>query len=207
MGPHATEFIDSRQTGRVARGLVILFLGLMTCGCSTDDIASADVPADRAREAADLLQQFWQRYSQCARYSDRARVHLEYGETDERTSETSELTVHFERPSHLSLQIQRGINRLQLVSNGDRLWVAIEDPLTDNLQGQVVQRPAPQTLTVDEIYAATELVDPMRPQEMLSVLLGLPLDLQRSQLGLLMSSAAWKQLVEQHHRANPQQQS
>ena len=196
MTRYSTESADRWQAGRIALGLVMLCLGLSICGCSTQDLASADAPADRVRDATELLQQLGRRYAQCARYSDRTQLHLEYGEAAERTRETSELTVHFQRPSRLSLQIQRGINRLQLVSDGEKLWVAIEDPLTHNLQGQVVQRPAPQTLTVDEIYAATELVDPMRPQEMLSVLLGLPLDLQRSQLGLLMGSAAWQQLLK-----------
>ncbi len=170
-------------------------LSLSTLGCSSNEAISADVADPVGSKAAARLQQLMQRYAKASRYSDRARVHLEYGEAGQRTSEISEIQTDYERPNRLSLQIQRGINRLQLVSNGKTLWVAIEDPLTNNLQGQVVHRPAPSQLSVDEVYAATELVDPMRPQEMLSVLLGLPLDLQRSPLGLLMGSGAWRSLL------------
>ena len=196
-----TEFFSGgtrsgRPRGRrTTGGVMVLWLALLACGCSSNDAASV---ATTASDTADPRgpAAVGRALPPVLPLRRSGRVHLEYGPEAQRTSETSTLTVHFERPARIALHIERGINRLQLVSNSQTLWVGIEDPLTKNLRGQVVQRPAPPQLTVREIYAATELVDPIRPQEMLSVLLGLPLDLERSQLGLLLGSDIWRQVLE-----------
>lgn len=188
---------SNRRRDRCTTGVALLLgITLLACGCSSHGTNSADTPATPTADPRESLRQLAQRYRQCTRYSDRALVHLEYGQGAQRASETSTLTVQFERPARMALQIERGINRLQLVSNGQSLWVGLADPLTQNMKGQIVQRPAPAQWTTGEIYAATELVDPLRPQEMLSVLLGLPLDLERSQLGLLLGSEVWQLLLE-----------
>ncbi len=186
-----------RPTVSVLRCLLVAGLAIASAGCSSDEAISADAASGVPGDVALSLRQMERQYARCSRYSDRARVHLEYDLGGQRRSETSDLQLDFQRPNRLSLQIHRGINRLRMVSDGRTMWVALEDPLTKNMRGQIVRRIASPTLTVDEVYAATELVDPMRPQEMLSVLLGLPLDLQRSPLGLLTASAAWQQLLKE----------
>lgn len=144
---------------------------------------------------AQLLRTVLDHYRTASFYRDQASVLFEYDTPRGPIRQHTRLALAYLAPHSLRLVIQREANEFHLSSDGKQTWAWVRDSQSDNLRHQVVQRPAPSRWTVSELYAATELADPARPDQMLSLLMGLPLPLQYSPCGLVCGDSVWEALL------------
>jgi hypothetical protein len=144
----------------------------------------------------ELLRQVFAVYGGTATYRDRSTLVLRYKVAQQEIIEQTAVAIHFVRPNRMRLELQRADTTLQVVADGKHLWASVHDPSTENLRHQVAKRPAPERLAVSELYAVTEVLDPANPAQMLSLLLGMPINLQVSQLGWLWADPAVAALVK-----------
>jgi len=87
-------------------------------------------------------------YGQAFSYTDRGVVRLRYRLDGHWVQDEGKLAVTFARPNKLSLKAYQ----LALVSDGQRMHASIVDESTANFEGQVMARPTPQSLTLDDLY-------------------------------------------------------
>ncbi len=193
MNAHLTRVRSApkKRVGRLIRW--ILIVAPIFPGCSEPP---TPVRSDDSADAKQELQTIFAHYQECQAYSDQATIALRYQQGSQRTVDNARIETRFVRPNQIDMKIMRGVNSLQLHSDGEILWTQIIDPTTHNLDGQVIQMPAPAVLTPTEIYAATELVNPALPNEAMSALFGMPLNLEISQLGLLLRGELFPQLAK-----------
>ena len=139
-------------------------------------------------------------YRQTSDYSDKAVITLSYQIDDGRVENAvTTLKSTFSRPNHIRLELASEDNQVHIVSNGRQLAARIIDPTTNNFDGQHVIKPAPSSLSVDDLYAAAELVDPQHPEGMLSALLGSPVGLDQTPLSLALGQSRLADVLDQAH--------
>src|SRR5690606_13460668 len=90
----------------------------------------------------------------------------------------------FQRPDHLRLKVAQGENEILVAAEGQRVMAAVIDTASENFDGQMVEYRAPQKVRVEDLYRATECLDPQTPGELASLLLSLPVRLDATPLGL-----------------------
>ena len=193
------RLFSSRHPMRLGRRsvwaiLAVGFLAVLSAGCrpggrppkQTDD--STGDPETTARE---VVERMAKAYQQCLTYSDRAVVDLQYKVQGRTIHDRATLAITFDRSGPMALEVSRGDYRVSVAGDGTTLNARIEHPDTNDFDLQVVERPAPEKLTLAALYSATELVDPVGSSEMVSALLGTPVRLELSQLGLLLEDASW----------------
>ena len=192
MHAHLTRILPAQknQPRALIRWIFIVAPIFAGCGETPTPVRSTGSP-----NAKQELQRIFARYQECKAYSDRATIALRYQQGNHRTVDNARIETRFVRPNKIDMKIMRGVNSLELHSDSTSLWTQIIDPTTNNLDGQVIRMPAPATLTATQIYAATELVNPALPNEAMSALFGMPLNLEISQLGLLMNGEFFPQLA------------
>ena len=176
-------------------------LALILVGCRPNDAPvapkkDAGTQSELQAGAKSELQELVARYRKLDRYADQATISLSYRADNRNVRDSATITTRFARPNQIDLDIKRGINALTLQSDGKQIWTQIIDPTTDNLYGQVIQNLAPEKLTPAGIYSATELVNPESPNAAVSALFGMPLNLELSQLGLLLNGEIFPQLID-----------
>lgn len=163
---------------------------------TTRDGEAAETRTDlRSDSPAALLRRVLDHYRTAESYRDQARVRLEYDSPQGPIRQDTRLATAYLAPHSLRVMIQREENEFHLSSDGKQTWAWVRDSQSDNLRHQVVQRTAPPRWTVSELYAATELADPASPDQMLSLLMGLPLPLEYSPCGLIFGDSAWEELL------------
>ncbi len=188
----AGEFADEpRRQRRLALATCLILIG---CQRSGPPPRTAE-PTPATEPPRDLVVRVLDRYRATPVYRDEGIVRLQYGTPSGPVVEETRLAIQLVRPGQLRLELQRDDNFLRLIADGSRLWSQVLDPLTANLRQQVVLRPQPPELGVNELYAATEMVDPANPHEMISLLLSLPFHLQISPLGALLGGSGLSDLV------------
>ncbi len=196
--------------GSLLASVVLLALGYWVL---RDPNATA-TPANRTSavngQQADLLmQEMAAAYQNLNSYADRTQMEFRVRDGDGWLKESAELALTYERPQRLRLVAKRpaaGIS-ISFVTNGEEMVASIVDPTTADFDGQVVQRSAPRRLTVASLYSGTEYADLSRPNELFSLLMTLPAQLQLSPLAFLLekdalaiflsSARAMKQLPDQ----------
>ncbi len=177
------------KTDRTLLGLLIL----LPAGCSKTapttpnesanaPPAAADVTAlpSKNKHAADwtaneILQQLLARYRQAKTYRDNAVVRLSFRRVNQPFSEEVPAAVGFERPNKLSVVAYQAT----IKCNGKDLKARIDDPPSNNLDGQVVVRPAPAQLKLADLADDRLLYD----------ILGSRLGRQPIQLELLLENS------------------
>lgn len=124
-------------------------------------LSSAPRPASTSADAAqqlapqEIVHRAIETYRQALGYSDRGIVRLSYKEQGQRLEDTAPLEVEYAMPNRLRVRAYQA----EIVSDGKEVLARIEDALTNNLDGQIVRRPAPKKLTLDDLYADTVLHD------------------------------------------------
>ncbi|MDX1947805.1 MAG: hypothetical protein SFU86_20575 [Pirellulaceae bacterium] len=113
---------------------------------------------DRALDqlsASEILQRLLATYRAASSYADRGVVQLEFRQNGELTGDQQRSEVQFVRPNKLA------ISALQTTvkSDGQRLVAVIEDTETANLDGQVLDRPAPAQLQLTDLAGDPILYD------------------------------------------------
>lgn len=143
------------------------------------------------------------RYRAANSYEDRCTLHLQYMTAEGPRHDQTQLAIAHRRPDRLRIDITRGDSRLHILGDGKQARAWVDDPATTDMGHEVVQRPAPATWSIPELYSLTETLDPRQPQQMISLLLGLPLHLQATHLGLLLNDPYWQALLADPRRFEP----
>ncbi len=151
---------------------------------------SAATPRAASSAVASLLD----RYRSTTHYEDRCELHLRYSAQEGPRHDRTQLAMVRRGTHHLRIDITRDDSRLHILGDGTHAQAWVDDPATADMSHEVVRRPAPQTWSVSELYSTTETLDPRRPQQMISLLLGLPVHLQATHLGLLLNDPYWQSL-------------
>lgn len=92
-------------------------------------------------------------YQEAKTYEDRATVQVSYKRDGKLEKDEARLAVRFERPNRVNLNVYQ----LELVSNGKEWRAYINDPPSNDLDGQVVARPAPAELALSDLIADDEM--------------------------------------------------
>jgi len=127
-----------------------LFVALAVCGCigCTQDPGPSDEPIPAEVSADEILEEMIRTYEQASSYTDRGVVRLRYKLDGHWVQDEGKLAVTFARPNKLHARAYQ----LTLTSDGRQMHAAIADASTENFDGQVVSRPAPRLLTLDDLY-------------------------------------------------------
>ena len=111
----------------------------------TADSVSTKSPADWT--ANEILKRLLATYRQAKTYRDQAVVRLAFRQNGQALSQEQPNAVAFERPDKLSLVAFQAT----LKSDGKELKAKIEDAASKNVDGQVVVRPAPKPLKLNDL--------------------------------------------------------
>lgn len=152
----------------------------------------SDTPAAAVRDYQSRLLDV---YTKLDAYRDRTVMKVTYRFDDGRTEvNTTTIDTQFARPNRLRLSVASEDNRVTIVSDGEKTEARIIDPVTQNFDGQVVLQSTNSKLTLNDIYRATELVDPLSPDERVSALMGTPTGLDMIPLGLVLGEGRLAEL-------------
>jgi len=190
--------------------LLLAFAG----GCGQDTSARPDPPGSPATGSppapAFQIASLLERFRTADYYEDRCVLHLRYVAAEGPRHDQTRLAIAHRRPgltrsgptvpASLRIDITRDDSRLHLLGDGSRARAWVDDPSSQNMGQEVVQRPAPTAWNIAELYSLTETLDPRRPQQMISLLLGLPVHLQATHLGLLLNDPWWQALLADPRR-------
>jgi hypothetical protein len=116
--------------------------------------------ANTGLTANEILAKLLATYRGAATYQDQGTIKLEFSQRGERSGDQQACSVQFVRPNKLALHAFQATVKC----NGRDLLAAIEDPLTANLDGQVLARSAPQTLKLADLASDPLLYDLLSSQ-------------------------------------------
>ena len=131
-----------------------------------------------AAEADALLRKVAETYRKAQTYRDRAEIELSYTDGDERFRDRGSMAVAFARPNRIRVDAYQAV----VVCDGKRLRALVRDPGTKNLDGQILDRPAPNPLGLGEL-----LIDPLLVDQMTNAVLSSEAGRQPLQLDLLLA--------------------
>lgn len=95
----------------------------------------------------ELLQQLLAAYRNATTYQDQAVVKLQFRRSGEQAAYAWPAAVAFERPNKVALNVYQATVR----SDGQQFKAAIADPESNNVDGQIVVRKAPEKLQLTEL--------------------------------------------------------
>jgi outer membrane lipoprotein-sorting protein len=156
----------------------LALLGVLT-GCNR---AAPTKTVVTPKSASEHLEELVRIYREAATYQDQAVVRLNYRRDGRVYQDEAPLSVAWSRPNRLHVRAYQAA----LVCDGETLIARINDPATNNFDGQVVQRPCPERLAVPDVYQDDQILNVAFRQG----LVGYP-----PQMELLLSKAAIKELM------------
>jgi thiol-disulfide isomerase/thioredoxin len=153
--------------GRLLRdclAMTCLVLGLTCVGCgrsqsppgdatkkpdqkasATDEPTPQGAVVDRAPATAEgVLKRMVAAYKKASSYADAGTIRMVIEQGEGKVDESADFSLTLVRPNKLRMQVYQAL----VVCDGQQLHAAIED-----LPGQVLARKAPQTLTIESVYA------------------------------------------------------
>ena len=133
--------------------LVGLFLVSISVGCNRQTAATPD--GTSPLNADKVLEMMIAAYRNASAYSDQGRIRISRTGSGPTYDEQAPFTTHFVRPNKLRVNAYH----VELVADGNHLWAQIRDEATDNLDGQVLRRPIPETLDIDILRTNPVLFD------------------------------------------------
>lgn len=169
-----------------------LFAGLCVTGCdnsaprdlriATAGVGASSTPSPKAltpeeSQARDILEQLAEAYRGARTYADSGTVRLRYRQGERKVDESVDFAVTLEKPNRLRLNLYQAL----VVCDGEKFRATIAD-----LAGEVLEVPAPDKLTLEEIYR----------HELLNGVLTSGLAGSSPQLAFLLNDQAVEQLVE-----------
>ncbi len=156
--------VGGRKRGAVTRRavafVVVSWAGLaVASGCGTKPSAPPDPQglAPAPISADELLGKLVRSDRQTNRYEDRATIELSYREGDRLVTDSADIAVSFVRPDRLSVKAYKAT----VYSDGRRFRAWIRDEDTNDLDGQMIDRPAPARLSLRELFSDPLLQDQM----------------------------------------------
>ncbi len=124
---------------------------------------------DASESAETILQRMIGAYQSADSYSDNAVVRLEYSEAGRAGHDEAPMSVHFQRPNRLRLQVYQ----IQAASDGRFFRARIQDDMSGNMDNQFVMREAPEKWNSSEMET-----DPILYSFLSAGLAGYPVQLQ-----------------------------
>jgi len=135
-----------------AIGLLAALAVLLTAGCTSDtpspsQQASPDPAAAKPDlTARQLLEQVQATYRDARTYQDAGQLRFRLALGDQPVDETVNFSVAFERPNKLRAHVYQAT----IVADGNQIFASVAEP---ELQGQVLETPAPADLTMQSLLA------------------------------------------------------
>ena len=125
-----------------------LAIGLApAAGCSqsgsTTSPGSAGAPAKTLGDAKQVIERMAAAYRDAESYADAGQFRLQFERGDERVDESIDFSVTFARPNQIRIHAYQAI----VVCDGRHFRATVAD-----LPGQVLERPAPDELTVENLF-------------------------------------------------------
>jgi hypothetical protein len=121
-------------------------------GCDGCNSAAVKKPA-QAETPDEILQGMVKAYQAAKTYTDQGKVRVEYRVDGKTEQDEGPLAIAFERPNRLSVEAYQ----VELKCDGEKLYALISDQATADLDGQVVERPAPADLALGDVFADEEI--------------------------------------------------
>ena len=159
-------------------------------------VKASDEPGTAGLTPEGILRSTIRAYGKTSIYRDLGEIRLKYRVGDQWAEEAMELAIALHRPNLLRLDLIRGVSQVTLACDGTVVRCQIRDPEMDNFDQQIVERPAPAELSLPLVFSATEFLDPSSPQELLSAMMGLPVRIELTPLGLLLDQEPLEQLIK-----------
>lgn len=149
--------------------LTLLVLSFASFGCeakrpeaktqtTTADLGSQPQNNGHDQEAQRIWQQTLTAYRTANHYQDDATITLSYMDGGRRFEDQTSISVRWSRPNRLVVKAYQ----VQLVCDGQQLRAIVNDRGTGNLDGQVLTRAAPPTLSTDDLLSDPLLADQLR---------------------------------------------
>jgi hypothetical protein len=126
-------------------------------------------------------------YQSAQTYADRGQLTQRQRQGGQSAEETVDFAVTFERPNRLLLKAYRAV----VNCDGTNFRAQITDEPSGNLDGQIVVRPAPDKMTLGDLYEEGERVDPVLAEAISGDLGVVPV-----QLNLLMADQPLAELLD-----------
>lgn len=181
--PSAEETVSTPAAGGTSKTVALVSEASARSPKKATKLPTADLP-------------ILDRYRSAKSYSDRATLKLTHYLDDGRREESlTQIVTRFDSPNRIHLLVSSEDNLVDIVCDGKQITAKIVDPITENFNGQVVVRSAPEKLSMASLYEVTELMDPISPNEMLSALLGVPAGLDVLPFSLLVNEGKLTELV------------
>jgi hypothetical protein len=137
--------------------MTLLLLAAIGCEVKTGPTAAAPTTAAGAAAAKlaprELLNRTIEAYRAATAYEDHGQVRLSYKQDGRRLEDAAPLAVAYAAPNRLAVEAYQ----TRVASDGEHFTALIRDPDSNDIDGQVVRRPSPEKLALDELYADTVL--------------------------------------------------
>ncbi|MFO0903412.1 MAG: TlpA disulfide reductase family protein [Pirellulales bacterium] len=160
----------------------------LAAGCSSDRVATVEEPSQNTAIPVDeLLDNVVRAYRNGTRYEDKATIELSYRDGDQRVSDKADISVSFARPNRLALRAYKSV----VYCDGRRFQARIRDEGTRDLDGQILDRPAPAQLSVADFAS-----DKILLQQLSSAVLANDQGRLPPQLELLLGDDGWRLLTD-----------
>ncbi len=146
--------IYATSTRRVRGHLVMaaLWIAAAAMGCSRT-ATEMDQPAASVTAEA-LLQSTVETYKAAAGYQDQGVVRLRYRRDGRTFEDEAPLSISWGSPNRVHMQAYQ----VRVVCDGEHFFARLQDEATGNMDGQIVDRPAPAQLTLEELYDDDEVL-------------------------------------------------
>ncbi len=133
--------------------MATLWIAAAASGCS-HSATETDQPAAPVTADA-LLQSTVDAYKSATAYQDQGVVRLRYRRDGRMFEDEAPLSISWRSPKCVRMQAYQ----VRVVCDGEHLFARLQDEATGDLDGQVVDRPAPAKLTLEELYDHDEMLD------------------------------------------------
>lgn len=130
-------------------------IALALAGCGGGQGSAAKNTAKAKLSPREIVDKTITAYKSALAYSDVGRVRLSYQQDGQTLEDSAPLAVQYALPNRLHIKAYQ----TEVASDGNQLHAVVRDDVTANLDGQVVRRPAPDKLTLDDLYSDEVLRD------------------------------------------------
>ncbi|MHB0957347.1 MAG: DUF2092 domain-containing protein [Pirellulaceae bacterium] len=145
-------YSTSIQPKGVHLAAALLWIAGIAGGCS-QRAPEADKPPTTVT-AETLLQSTVAAYQSATAYQDQAVVRLSYRREGRVFEDEAPLAITWQRPNRVHIQAYQ----VRVVCDGKQLFARLQDEATGDLDGQIIERPAPAKLTLEELCDQDEIL-------------------------------------------------
>ena len=200
--PDPAERLPNSMSNRFLIGSLIASVLLVALGIYIVQAGNPDNRKDnrgslasltnQTSRAESILRQVENAYRAIRSYADETEMSVQYAPGPQHANAPAAasrtIRLAYERPNKIRITVNGPndtSNTIDLACNEETLRSRIE--WGNMIQDQLVERSPPKLINLTTLYSATEASDVDRPDELLSLLMPLPVGLQISQVALLLA--------------------